>query len=109
MHMEPDSERRVREDSEAQWRKLLGEGAASQAAIQRAVTPPTAAEYAKLRAQHAEKQARLAGRQAERELGLRLIDIGYKQLRKDSHPKLASSQGILTRLRRARTRLRDKA
>src|SRR5262249_51900510 len=56
-----------------------------------------AARVAALKARQAERQL------VERELGLRLLSIGYKQLMKDAHPKLASSKTRVAWIRRAYT------
>jgi hypothetical protein len=51
-----------------------------------------AGEVERRRALVAENNKALAERQAERELGLRLIAIGSRTLMKEAHPKLASSK-----------------
>lgn len=53
-----------------------------------------------------QKLDRLDERQAERELGLRLIAIGSRALMKEAHPKLASSKKAVAMIRRARARLK---
>src|SRR5262249_6216622 len=61
---------------------------------------------ARVAALFAIEKRRQAERRAERELGLRLLSIGYKQLMKDAHPKLASSKTRVARIRRAYRELR---
>jgi hypothetical protein len=68
---------------------------------------PEEIERFKARAVAREKEA--TERQAERELGLRLITIGSRALMKEAHPKLASSKKTVAMIKRARARLKANA
>ncbi len=55
-----------------------------------------------------ETEERIAEREAERKLGFTLIDRGYKSLARELHPdKAGGSREAMTRLNRARDRLRS--
>jgi hypothetical protein len=69
----------------------------------------TAEEIENFRARQAMRDEEMAERQAQRELGLRLIAIGSRALMKEAHPKLAGSKKTVAMIRRARARLKANA
>ena len=54
-----------------------------------------------------EELTRAEERDAQRKLGLRLIDIGFKVLSKELHPDAGGSREAMTRLNAVRSRLKD--
>jgi hypothetical protein len=56
-----------------------------------------------------EEMTRKQEREAQRELSLRLIDIGYRVLAKELHPDKGGSREMMARLNRARDHLKQMA
>lgn len=61
---------------------------------------------ARLERQHEDSMTRQQEREAERLLGLKLIDIGYRVLAKELHPDKGGSRDTMQRLSRVKDRLK---
>lgn len=66
-------------------------------------------EQERIARQHADELTRKQEREAQRDLSLRIIDIGYKVLAKELHPDKGGSRDMMARLNRARDHLKAMA
>jgi hypothetical protein len=103
------AQRKAKEETEQkEWRTRRGQSSSRQPDVD-AVAERARHEQERVARLYQEEMARKQEREAQRDLALRIIDIGYKALAKELHPDKGGSRDMMSRLNRARDHLKTMA